>query len=196
MGGKPDAVICLVEDVAITVKVSRRNRQDDSATMPTANTKGGFWIRRKMDLLTSAWLQTFLKDVIQICPSGSVVECFGRCRRRKIEIDREGVPLGGANSPTISRYREPLLVIAGNQIFEIGSGHRPAGCLEGAQKIFDPDPAMAIEFDPDRFGMVAQDIGEKLAGSAHTDFPSRGGAGSFKGPPGPDMGLQVWLKKP
>ncbi len=137
--------------------------QHDGPAAALADTGGRLAIGREVDVLPVAADQALRTDRVEKAIDRAVIEQLGRFDGGKSKIDLDAVALVRADERSIEREREPLLVVGGDDFFQLLAADRLPVPRGRGQQFIDRHPALGVERDADRIGIVPEDEAEELA---------------------------------
>ena len=145
MVGKPDAVVALVEGVAVALHLSGGNAQHGGFAVVLADFVRGGGVRREVDVVARAFVKaTALADGGEGGLRGAVVEGFGRDGRAVCEVNGDAVSLVGANFAAARAIGETLFRVGGDDMVEQGAVEGGAVGVHLADEGGDVRPAVCI----------------------------------------------------
>lgn len=159
-GGEPDAVGADPELVAGAVHGSRVDAQHHGAAAAGADPGGGLAVGREVYVVPVHGLEAFGADRVQVPGDRAVEEVRGRGGRGQVELDRDRVALVGADPVAVDR--EPLLVVRGDHVVELGAGEAESVCGRRRDERVDADPAGRVEGEADALRLVPEMFREVL----------------------------------
>lgn len=148
--GQPDAILGLIKDLSLPVHLTRRNGQDHRLAVPLPDRGGRVAICPKMHILPVPRQQPLPHDAVQKAYGGAVIQEFGRLHRQKAQIDRDRMPLTGADAQPVGRKGKAFIVARRDDFVQLPAGQRNSGAR---QPIVDARPPACLKFKTDRIGL-------------------------------------------
>ena len=116
---EPHAVLRPIERMPIAVHPPGLDHQHHRPAAALAHAGGRFTVRRQMNVMPIAAHKALLADRVQKSLHRAVIEQFGRFDGREAQIHLDAVPLVGPDEPAVRREGEPLLVVRGDNFFQL-----------------------------------------------------------------------------
>ena len=135
-----------------------------------ADASGRFTVGRQVNVMAIAAQKALLADRVEKSLHGAVIEQFGRFDRHEAQIHLDTVPLVRPDEPAVRREGEPLLVVRGDNFFQLLTVDRLPMAARRSQEFVDRHPTLGVQRDADRLGIVAEYEAEELADCKHYFF--------------------------
>ena len=164
MVSKPNAVIRVIENKAVTLHTACEDLQDDRLTMTLAYLMRCVGISAEMNVVASAFFQTAARiNSSKGCFCCTVIERFWWKLRRISQINAERVSLVSADFAAICIEGKTFLAVGGDNMFKQDTINRRVVRIHLADKRIHIRPALRIQRDANGFRMMTQDEAKKFA---------------------------------